>query len=60
MEESLVCKIEKKMKKKLWPHPFGVAYVSQVENQAKRNSMPIFVQVFVFLKVLVTFDRTRV
>ena len=50
----------KKRRKMLWPHPFGVAYVSWVENQAKRSSVLMFVQVFIFLKVLVTFDRARV
>ena len=35
---------------------FGVAYVSRVENQAKRSSYSLFI----FLKFLVMLDRARV
>ena len=43
------CRIyTRKETKRLWSHPFGVAYVSRVENQAKRSSVLVFVQVFVF------------
>ena len=54
--------LHKEKDEKLWPHPFGVAYVSRVENQAKRSSALCIVQVFVFcfFENLVTFDRTRV
>ena len=52
--------LHKEKDKKLWSRPYGVAYLSRVENQAKRSSVLVFVQVFVFLKVLVTFDRARV
>ena len=40
--------LHKEKDEKLWSHPFGVAYVSRVENQAKRSSVLILVQVFFF------------
>ena len=40
--------LHKEKDKKLWPHPFGVAYVSRVENQAKRSSVLDIESVYFF------------
>ena len=45
--------LHKETNKKLWPHPFGVAYVSRVENQAKSSSNLYFLEAWSHLTVVV-------
>ena len=48
---------KKENKKGVMAAPFGVAYVSRVENQAKRSSTLFII---IILKFVATFDRARV